>query len=182
MEIEISCPLGTLFVKHRSGRILSLELKKNSSKKVSSKIAVKKNLKSNGFEVLEKQKKRDFEFEAQLVQIFNRYFLGCGTLKKIPIYWDEIPAASEFDLAVWKLIARIPQSQTLSYTDLAKKLGKPKAQRAVANACGRNPILLLIPCHRVVAKNGIGGYRLGVEIKKKLLDLELTTSAYLNTK
>src|SRR6185437_15656064 len=78
-----------------------------------------------------------------------------------------------FQQMVWKELQRIPSGQTRSYTDVAKTIGRPKAVRAVANACGSNPIAVVVPCHRVVQKNGsLAGYRWGVERKAALLEKE----------
>ncbi len=75
--------------------------------------------------------------------------------------------------AVWKALLEIPKGSTVTYQDLAVKIGKPKAYRAVANAVGANPISPLIPCHRVIRKGGaLGGYYWGLEAKKKLLKAE----------
>jgi O-6-methylguanine DNA methyltransferase len=70
---------------------------------------------------------------------------------------------------------KVSYGKTISYGELAKKIGKPKAYRAVANACSANKIPIIIPCHRIVAANGIGGYSSGIDIKKKLLRLEKET-------
>lgn len=77
---------------------------------------------------------------------------------------------------VWLAIAKIPFGETISYTALAERVGFPRAVRAVASACGANPIPLLIPCHRVISKDGsLGGFSMGgVEIKERLLALEKT--------
>jgi AraC family transcriptional regulator of adaptative response/methylated-DNA-[protein]-cysteine methyltransferase len=78
-----------------------------------------------------------------------------------------------FQQMVWKELQRIPSGQTRSYTELAKTIGRPKAVRAVANACGSNPLAVVVPCHRVVQKNGrLAGYRWGVKRKAALLDKE----------
>jgi AraC family transcriptional regulator of adaptative response/methylated-DNA-[protein]-cysteine methyltransferase len=78
-----------------------------------------------------------------------------------------------FQQMVWKELRRIPAGQTRSYTDIAKTIGKPKAVRAVANACGSNPVAVVVPCHRVVQKNGsLAGYRWGVKRKAALLGKE----------
>jgi AraC family transcriptional regulator of adaptative response/methylated-DNA-[protein]-cysteine methyltransferase len=78
-----------------------------------------------------------------------------------------------FQQMVWKELQRIPAGQTRSYTELAKTIGRPKAVRAVANACGSNPVALVVPCHRVVQKNGsLAGYRWGVKRKAALLGRE----------
>ncbi len=74
---------------------------------------------------------------------------------------------------VWHQILKIRQGKTSSYSELAFKLKRPKAVRAIASAVGKNPIGIIIPCHRVIRKNGsIGGYAWGINIKTKLLDIE----------
>ncbi|HET8892050.1 MAG TPA: bifunctional DNA-binding transcriptional regulator/O6-methylguanine-DNA methyltransferase Ada [Candidatus Angelobacter sp.] len=78
-----------------------------------------------------------------------------------------------FQQMVWKELRRIPSGQTRSYTEVAKTIGRPRAVRAVANACASNPVALVVPCHRVVQKNGsLAGYRWGVKRKKSLLEKE----------
>lgn len=80
---------------------------------------------------------------------------------------------TEFQRKVWSELRKIPAGATRSYADVAKAIGKPKATRAVANACGKNPIPVLVPCHRVIAKDGsIGGYTGGLRVKRALLDAE----------
>jgi AraC family transcriptional regulator of adaptative response/methylated-DNA-[protein]-cysteine methyltransferase len=78
-----------------------------------------------------------------------------------------------FQQRVWRALQAIPAGKTVSYAELAKRIGTPKAVRAVANACGANAIAVAIPCHRVVHKDGkLSGYRWGVERKRKLLRRE----------
>ncbi len=78
-----------------------------------------------------------------------------------------------FQVRVWQELQSIQRGMTITYTELAEKIGKPTAIRAVASACARNPIALLIPCHRVVAKTSTGGgYRWGKALKGVLLRLE----------
>lgn len=80
---------------------------------------------------------------------------------------------TEFQRAVWDLLLEIPYGETVSYGYLAKRLGAPHASRAVGAAVGRNPISIIVPCHRVVGSGGaITGYAGGVERKKALLKLE----------
>lgn len=80
---------------------------------------------------------------------------------------------SDFQKSVWAVLQTIPVGQTLSYSDVAERLHKPKAVRAVANACAANPLALVIPCHRILrADGGISGYRWGVERKRALLAKE----------
>ncbi|HXM37078.1 MAG TPA: methylated-DNA--[protein]-cysteine S-methyltransferase, partial [Gemmatimonadales bacterium] len=81
--------------------------------------------------------------------------------------------ATAFQRRVWQELQRIPYGQTLSYTEVARRIGEPKATRAVARACATNPTALIIPCHRVVREDGdLGGYRWGLERKKLLLRQE----------
>jgi methylated-DNA-[protein]-cysteine S-methyltransferase len=82
---------------------------------------------------------------------------------------------TDFQIKVWNEIKKIPKGSALTYKELAKKINKPKAYRAVANACGKNPYPIVIPCHRVIGSNGnIGGYSSegGVEKKIALLKSE----------
>ncbi len=83
---------------------------------------------------------------------------------------------TNFQIKVWKEIAKIPKGKTKSYKEIAIAIGRPKSSRAVANACGKNPYPIEIPCHRVIKSNGeIGGYsgKGGVKVKKILLSKEL---------
>jgi AraC family transcriptional regulator, regulatory protein of adaptative response / methylated-DNA-[protein]-cysteine methyltransferase len=81
--------------------------------------------------------------------------------------------ASAFRWKVWHELQKIPSGETRTYSDVAKAIGAPAAARAVANACAKNPVSLVIPCHRVVRRNGaLGGYRWGLERKRSLLDME----------
>ena len=78
-----------------------------------------------------------------------------------------------FQMRVWEELRRIPRGQTVSYKELATRIGRPTAYRAVANACASNPVAVITPCHRVVRENGgLGGYRWGVERKRELLEKE----------
>ena len=77
-----------------------------------------------------------------------------------------------FQIKVWKQIQKIPYGETRTYSDIAIAIGRPNSYRAVANACGQNKIALFIPCHRVIGKTNVGGYKWGPEIKQKLIELE----------
>jgi AraC family transcriptional regulator of adaptative response/methylated-DNA-[protein]-cysteine methyltransferase len=81
--------------------------------------------------------------------------------------------ATAFQRRVWEALQRIPRGQTRSYSAIAKKIGMPKATRAVARACATNPVAVAIPCHRVVREDGdLGGFRWGIERKEQLLAIE----------
>lgn len=91
--------------------------------------------------------------------------------------WFDLPldlsSGTEFQQKVWRALQKIPYGETISYAELADNIGQPKAFRAVANANGKNPFSLVIPCHRVIASDGtFGGYTGGVDKKEYLLTLE----------
>ncbi len=83
-----------------------------------------------------------------------------------------IGAGTKFQRAVWRGVSTIPKGEVLTYGELAERIGYPGAARAVGQAVGSNPIPLLIPCHRVVASNGIGGFGGDIQLKKRLLEAE----------
>ncbi|MGH7607372.1 MAG: methylated-DNA--[protein]-cysteine S-methyltransferase, partial [Gemmatimonadales bacterium] len=81
--------------------------------------------------------------------------------------------ATAFQRRVWRELQRIPRGETRSYTDIARRIGRPAAARAVARACASNPVAVLIPCHRVIREDGdLGGYRWGAARKRALLEQE----------
>ena len=83
------------------------------------------------------------------------------------------PDGTEFELAVWEELIKIPYGETVSYGEIARRIGKPAAVRAAASAVGRNPIPIIIPCHRVIRSDGsIGGFAWGLDVKRHLLAIE----------
>jgi methylated-DNA-[protein]-cysteine S-methyltransferase len=83
------------------------------------------------------------------------------------------PGGTPFQQKVWNLLREIPRGETITYGELARRAGNPKASRAVGAANGRNPIPIIIPCHRVIGAGGkLTGYAGGLEAKKKLLEIE----------
>ncbi|MBO3444738.1 methylated-DNA--[protein]-cysteine S-methyltransferase [Clostridium sp. CCUG 7971] len=83
------------------------------------------------------------------------------------------PEGTEFQKKVWKELQNTPYGETLSYKDIAEKIGNPKASRAIGMANNKNPILIIIPCHRIIGKNGkLVGYAAGLDMKKQLLEME----------
>jgi methylated-DNA-[protein]-cysteine S-methyltransferase len=107
------------------------------------------------------------EAESQL----RAYFAGELTRFELPLS----PRGTEFQRRVWDAVAQIPYGTTATYSAIAAALGRPSACRAVGAANGRNPLAILIPCHRVVGASGaLTGYGGGLERKRALLDLEAT--------
>jgi methylated-DNA-[protein]-cysteine S-methyltransferase len=94
-----------------------------------------------------------------------------GSLQSFNLKLD--PEGTDFQKKVWDLLYKIPYGKTWTYADMANKLGDPKVIRAAATANGKNPIAIVIPCHRVIGTNGsLTGYAGGLENKRFLLDLE----------
>ena len=99
----------------------------------------------------------------------HAYFSGSLTCFSLPL----MISGTEFERNVLQALLQIPYGQTRSYAQIAAMAGSPKAVRAVGRACAKNPLLLLIPCHRVIGSDGkLSGYAAGVERKRALLDLE----------
>jgi methylated-DNA-[protein]-cysteine S-methyltransferase len=101
----------------------------------------------------------------------EEYFEGKRNHFDVPVDWKLTPAG--FRNRALHAVARIPYGETRTYADIAEQAGNPRAFRAAGTACGRNPIPLIVPCHRVVQSGGgIGNYGGGPEMKRALLDLE----------
>ena len=99
----------------------------------------------------------------------DEYFAGSRREFSVPLN----VGGTEFMEEVWNALVAIPYGQTKKYGEIAASVGRPKAARAVGMACNRNPIALIIPCHRVVGSKGsLVGFRGGIDIKEKLLALE----------
>ncbi len=114
-----------------------------------------------------------------LKEELERYLCGNRSSFSCPI---EFLKGTHFDMKVWKALTRIPYGQTRSYEGIAHQIGHPGASRAVGSACGRNPLPIIIPCHRVIAKSGLlGGYTGGIRYKTWLLRLEKPRAAELLT-
>ncbi|MFT7581711.1 MAG: O-6-methylguanine DNA methyltransferase [Myxococcota bacterium] len=97
------------------------------------------------------------------------FFEGKRRFFTVPLALDGTP----FQRQVWDVLVRLPYGETLAYGELAEMMGRPTATRAVANACSRNPVPILVPCHRVIASDGdLGGFAAGLAAKRKLLTLE----------
>lgn len=110
--------------------------------------------------------------EFYLNKKFMDYFVGNRTSFSFPADSLLITAGTEFQKRVWRHIGAIPFGSCMTYQRLAALAGSPKAARAAGTACGANPLSVIIPCHRVVSVNGLGGFAGGVSIKKALLALE----------
>ncbi len=104
----------------------------------------------------------------EAIKQLSEYFPGKRRTFTLPL----APSGTAFQRRVWRALCNIPYGETRTYAQLAAAIDSPRACRAVGGANGRNPIPILIPCHRVVAANGLGGYSGGLDIKIKLLRIE----------
>jgi O-6-methylguanine DNA methyltransferase len=113
--------------------------------------------------------RRDRHF-TDLVTGMRAYFTGHPVRLNAKV---DLLEGTPFQQMVWRSLRRIPYGQTRSYQALARRIGHPNSFRAVGGACGKNPIAVFIPCHRVINANGkLGGFTGGLRIKRKLLALE----------
>lgn len=105
----------------------------------------------------------------ECIKELDEYFNKKRTVFIVPIK----QFGTEFQMKVFEVLKSIPYGHTLSYKDVAILIGKPKASRAVGNACNKNPIMIVVPCHRVIGKKGkLVGFAYGTDLKKELLELE----------
>jgi methylated-DNA-[protein]-cysteine S-methyltransferase len=102
-------------------------------------------------------------------QQLQEYFAGKRKVFELPL----APKGTEFQQKVWQALKEIPFGETRSYGEIAKRIGQPKASRAVGGANNKNPLPIFVPCHRVIGANGkLVGYAGGLEVKKTLLNVE----------
>jgi methylated-DNA-[protein]-cysteine S-methyltransferase len=110
---------------------------------------------------------------AEAIRQLREYFAGRRTTFDLPLE----AAGTPFQRAVWRALGDIPYGTTISYGELARRVGNPKASRAVGSANGANPLPIVIPCHRVIAGDGsLGGFGGGLPAKQSLLALEQRAS------
>ena len=126
--------------------------------------------------------KEDPQPLASAVDCLNRYFAGEPENLKQPLDLQ----GSQFHMEVWAALRQIPAGKVATYGEIAGRIGRPQGARAVGQACGRNPVVLFVPCHRVVAANGgLGGFGGGLHLKEALLHHEgvcITTKTTKSTK
>lgn len=151
-ELVVTSPVGKLRLAASRKGLLSIDVgKTGTSRSTTAKDA-------SAQRILDATRK-------QLVE----YFSGKRTVFTLPLDLR----GTDFQIESWKALGRIPYGSTISYGQQAQSIGNPKACRAVGSANGRNPIPIIVPCHRVVSSDGsLGGYALGLKMKKQLLDLE----------
>lgn len=133
--------------------------------------ADEKNVKAIGFggEPVKEAEERETPLLKEVKRQLEEYFKGERTVFDLPLD----PDGTEFQKKVWNALVRIPYGETRCYGEIAEEVGNPKGSRAVGMANHNNPIPILIPCHRVIGKNGkLTGYAGGLDKKTALLELE----------
>lgn len=121
--------------------------------------------------LVEKSENSSFEtdFNKKVKTQLNEYFSGSRKVFDLKLN----PQGTDFQKRVWLELSKIPFGELKSYSQIAQQIQNPNAVRAVGSACNKNPIMIIIPCHRVISKNGnLGGFAYGNLIKQKLLNLE----------
>lgn len=105
----------------------------------------------------------------ECIKELDEYFNKKRKVFNVPIKLN----GTLFQMKVFEVLKSIPYGHTLSYKDVAILIGNPKASRAVGNVCNKNPIMIVVPCHRVIGKNGkLVGFAYGTDLKEELLELE----------
>lgn len=114
---------------------------------------------------------------AQTIAQLRAYFDGALTEFDLPL----APQGTEFQMTVWRELCHIPFGETISYAELARRIGRPKASRAVGHSNARNPISIIVPCHRVIGTDkSLTGYAGGLDRKRMLLALEAKNTGTRN--
>ena len=145
MNSIIKTPIGNIEITEDNGKIISIKM-------------TEKNIISTDNKIL-------LQAEKELEEYFD------GKRKKFTLPLDL--RGTDFQLRVWNVLRKIPYGETRSYKEVALAAGNEKASRAVGMANNKNPILIVVPCHRVIGSNGaMIGFACGVDVKKKLLELE----------
>ena len=114
---------------------------------------------------------RDDALAGEWARVIANNFVDGSSILNLPLDIRGTP----FQRSVWDQLRAIPRGETRSYTEIARRIGRPRAIRAVGTANGANPVAIVIPCHRALRASGhLGGYRWGLERKRRLLELEAT--------
>ena len=156
-KTDIPTPLGTVTAFADSQGLTGLYFKENMTVEIPRKLTDLSELRD------------DADYFLSLRRWLADYFSGSDR----PIDFPLVPEGTPFQRQVWERLRSIPYGKTCTYGEIAREMGKTMSAQAVGGAVGRNPLMLLIPCHRVVGSNGsLTGYAGGIERKKALLERE----------
>ena len=159
-EIQVQSPIGPLLLRAEGSSLTGIEF------------LAKKGPRASGVAPSSPVPSRIDRILREAVDQLETYFAGARTDFDLALE----PCGTDFQLATWEALLEIPYGETISYAELARRIGKPAAVRAVGAANGANPLPIVIPCHRVIGSDGrLVGYGGGLEIKRFLLALEQGT-------
>jgi len=152
-------PIGTLLVATTSNGVCALQFLKDEEKQLAA---------------LKRRLQQPFELDASLVREFSRYVRWFVEGQRVVGSWSlDLRGVGAFRQMVYDKLRSVGWGKVTTYGDLARAVGSPKATRAVGQALAHNPIILLVPCHRVVSADGrLGGFTAGVDMKRRLLEAE----------
>lgn len=115
------------------------------------------------------KQEKDSPVLKETIRQLDEYFKSTRKTFTIPVHFN----GTEFQNKVWKALLDIPYGETCCYADVAERIGNPKACRAIGGAVNKNPVMIIVPCHRVIGKNGsLVGFGAGLDIKEALLKIE----------
>ncbi len=162
---NVNSAIGPLFLAASSEGLVALEF--------DARLPGQQSIRPNPRHLRKENKSRSFEEAPRLLQPYvnelEEYFAGKRRQFTFPLDLR----GTDFQRACWRALLAIPYGETRTYADIARAVGKPNAFRAVGMANNRNPIAIVVPCHRVIASNGtLCGYGGGLDVKRKLLELE----------
>jgi O-6-methylguanine DNA methyltransferase len=168
----LASPIGSLFLAASEKGLVALEFDFKPAGKGSLRRGLRQQDEESKKIVWQESTKHMRPYRAELEQ----YFAGKRRQFDFPLDLQ----GTDFQLACWRGLLTIPYGETRSYADMARAIGKPQAFRAVGMANNRNPIAIVVPCHRVIASDGtLCGYGGGLDVKRKLLELEGALSGTL---
>ena len=144
MTVSLSSPIGRIYITEDAGAITEVTLS-------------------------ERRETASTPLLDEAVRQLNEYFAGERRVFSLPVRLDTL---TQFQQNVLSACASIPYGKTMTYGEVARLIGNPKASRAVGGALHINPCFIIIPCHRVVSSSSLGGFGFGPEVKEKLLSLE----------
>jgi O-6-methylguanine DNA methyltransferase len=165
-------PVGPLFLAASPNGLVALEF--------DARLPGQQSIRLNPRDLREERKGFAFEESSRELQPYvtelEEYFAGCRREFSFPLDLR----GTDFQRACWHALLAIPYGETRSYADIARAVGRPNAFRAVGMANNRNPVAIVVPCHRVIASDGtLCGYGGGLDVKRKLLELEGALSGML---
>jgi O-6-methylguanine DNA methyltransferase len=161
----LNTPVGPLFLAASAKGLVALEF--------DARLPGQQSIRANPRNLREEKRAFRFENDPRRLKFYadqlEEYFSGARREFTLPLDLR----GTDFQLACWRALLAIPCGETRTYADLARMIGRPKAFRAVGMANNRNPVAIVVPCHRVIASDGtLCGYGGGLDIKRKLLELE----------